>query len=32
LIGGVVNTLSWTFTSNIRHFSGYILTCGRRGQ
>ena len=30
LIGGVVNTLSWTFTSNIRHFSGYVLTCGRR--
>jgi hypothetical protein len=32
LLGGVVNTLSWTFTSNIRHFSGYVLTCGRRGQ
>ena len=31
LLGGVVNTLSWTFTSNIRHFSGYVLTCGRRG-
>jgi hypothetical protein len=29
LLGGVVNTLSWTFTSSISHFSGYIVTCGR---
>lgn len=32
LLGGVVNALSWTFTSKIPHFSGYILTCGRRGE
>jgi hypothetical protein len=31
LLGGVVNTLSWTFTSTIPHFSGYMVTCGRRG-
>ena len=31
LLGGVVDTLSWTFTSSISHFSGYIVTCGRRG-
>ena len=30
LLGGVVNTLSWTFTSAIPHFSGYVLTCGRQ--
>jgi hypothetical protein len=29
LLGGVVDTLSWTFTSSISHFSGYIVTCGR---
>ncbi len=28
LIGGTVNTLSWSFTSKINHFSGYIVTCG----
>ena len=31
LLGGVVDTLSWTFTSTIPHFSGYMVTCGRRG-
>ena len=30
LLGGVVNALSWTFTSNIPHFSGYMVSCGRR--
>ena len=30
LFGGVVNTLSWTFTSSIPHFSGYMVSCGRR--
>ncbi|MEP6992425.1 MAG: hypothetical protein ABJA80_15945 [bacterium] len=29
LIGGTVNLLSWTFTSNIRHFSGYMVSMGR---
>ena len=31
LLGGTVNTLSWSFTSSISHFSGYVVTCGRRG-
>ena len=31
LIGGNVNLLSWTFTSNIKHFSGYMMACGRSG-
>ena len=31
LLGGTVNTLTWTFTSAIPHFSGYIVTCGRGG-
>jgi len=31
LLGGTVNTLSWTFTGSIPHFSGYIVTCGRGG-
>ena len=31
LLGGTVNTLTWTFTSTIPHFSGYIVTCGRGG-
>jgi ZU5 domain-containing protein len=30
LLGGVVNALSWTFTSKIPHFSGYMVSCGRR--
>jgi len=29
LLGGVVNLTSWSFTSVIPHFSGYIVTCGR---
>lgn len=29
LLGGVVNVLSWNFTSTIPHFSGYMVTCGR---
>ena len=29
LIGGNVNLLSWTFTSSIQHFSGYMIACGR---
>lgn len=32
LLGGVVNVASWTFTSSIHHFSGYIVTCGRGGR
>jgi ZU5 domain len=31
LLNGTVNTLSWTFTSTIPHFSGYMVSCGRRG-
>ena len=31
LIGGNVNIRSWTFTSTIQHFSGYVVACGRRG-
>lgn len=30
LLGGAVNTLTWTFTSTIPHFSGYMVSCGRR--
>jgi hypothetical protein len=30
LLGGVVNALSWTFTSSIPRFSGYMVSCGRR--
>jgi hypothetical protein len=30
VLGGAVDLLSWTFTSSIPHFSGYIVTCGRR--
>ena len=29
LIAGTVDLVSWTFTSNIKHFSGYIVACGR---
>lgn len=29
LIGGTVNLLSWTFTSPIKHFSGYMIAVGR---
>lgn len=27
LIAGNVNLLNWTFTSSIRHFSGYMMAC-----
>jgi hypothetical protein len=30
LLGGVVNTLSWSFTSTIPHFSGYVVCSDRR--
>jgi len=30
LLGGTLDKLTWTFTSSIPHFSGYIVTCGRR--
>jgi hypothetical protein len=29
LLSGTVNLLTWTFTSNIKHFSGYMVSCGR---
>jgi hypothetical protein len=29
LLGGSVNLVSWTFTSTIPHFSGYMVACGR---
>jgi hypothetical protein len=29
LLGGAVDTLTWTFSAKIPHFSGYIVTCGR---
>lgn len=29
LTHGLVNLLSWTFTANIKHFSGYVVGCGR---
>ncbi|MDB4890748.1 MAG: hypothetical protein JWL61_2603 [Gemmatimonadetes bacterium] len=29
LLGGTVNLLSWTYTGNIKHFSGYMIGCGR---
>jgi hypothetical protein len=31
LIDGAVNYRNWTYTSSIRHFSGYIISCGRDG-
>jgi hypothetical protein len=31
LLGGVVDVLSWSYSGNIPHFSGYIVTCGRGG-
>jgi hypothetical protein len=30
LLGGVVDVLTWSFKASIPHFSGYIVTCGRR--
>jgi hypothetical protein len=29
LTSGVTNLLSWTFTAKIKHFSGYMIGCGR---
>jgi hypothetical protein len=29
LLGGTLDTLTWTFTAPIPHFSGYIVTCRR---
>lgn len=29
LTSGVVDLLSWKFTANIKHFSGYAVGCGR---
>jgi hypothetical protein len=29
LLGGNVNLLTWTFTGNIKHFSGYMVGMGR---
>lgn len=29
LLGGTTNLLSWTFTANIKHFSGYMVGTGR---
>ena len=30
LLGGTLDTLTWSFTAPIPHFSGYIVTSGRR--
>jgi hypothetical protein len=32
LLAGTVNLLTWTFTSDIKHFSGYLVACGRGGE
>lgn len=29
LIGGSTNLLTWTYTAPIKHFSGYVIACGR---
>jgi len=29
LLGGNVNLLAWTYTGNIKHFSGYMMSSGR---
>ena len=29
LVGGVFTALNWTFTAPIKHFSGYVVSCGR---
>ncbi len=29
LASGIVDLLGWTFTANIKHFSGYMVSCGR---
>jgi hypothetical protein len=31
LINGSSNLLTWTFTAPIKHFSGYMISCGRTG-
>lgn len=31
LLLGVTNLLDWSFTAPIKHFSGYMLACGRGG-
>jgi hypothetical protein len=30
LLGGVTNLLDWSFNAPIKHFSGYIVLCGRQ--
>lgn len=32
LIGGVSSLLTWTFTAPIKHFSGYLVSCGFQDQ
>ncbi len=29
LVGGTTNLLTWSFTAPIKHFSGYMVSCGR---
>jgi hypothetical protein len=29
LTAGVADLVSWTYTANIKHFSGYMVSCGR---
>ena len=29
LLGGNFNLLTWTYTGSIKHFSGYVISCGR---
>ena len=29
LLGGVTNLLDWSFNAPIKHFSGYVVICGR---
>ena len=31
LVGGTTNLLSWSFSAPIKHFSGYMISCGRGG-
>lgn len=32
LLVGVTNLLDWSFTAPIKHFSGYVVVCGRFGE
>jgi hypothetical protein len=32
LVSGLFNVLNWSFNAPIRHFSGYMVTCGRGGE